>query len=432
MEKSKTSFRVDRVSISEVKRELKTKEKSLKTKIFTLIITLFIFAGAGLLNQNPINLALIVLVLLIHESGHWIGMKLFKYNDVQMFFIPGFGAAVSGTERIPCARQKAIVSLLGPLPGILIGILCIVAYAVTNQSLWAVAADMFLLINSFNLLPITPLDGGRFVEALFFTRHPRAEVGFKVLTTLAMGYLAYQWKSVGLGLLAYISLISIKNIWAIAQSSKALQGEITEVDSCHGNDIPDEWLGKIILSLDGNLSDASRNPKGFAAATKTIWNRIRIRHCSAKTAIGLTIIYLLFLTPYASLLVLNNVAASLQEPQNTTASQELQPALEMPIAQMEHTSTPSNAVSVSGTTWVGTNSKGEYYEYQFNHDNTLYYKSPTGFWKNGTWQQDKSNIYMETNDRFCEYKGKIYDNEMRGNVWNTKGHNWTWVAAKKD
>ncbi len=317
----KKYFRMDRVSTAAVKREMVAKEKSLKSKVLMLVITFLIFSGAGLLTQNPINLALIILVLLIHEAGHWLGMKIFKYNDVQIFFIPGFGAAVSGKEKTPCARQKAIVSLLGPIPGIIIGILCIVIYAITKQRLWAIAADMFLLINSFNLLPITPLDGGRFVEALVFTKHPRAEVGFKVLAALAMGYLAYQWKSVGLGLLACISFISIKNVWAIAQSSKALQSEFTEEDSSHGNDIPEEWLDKIIDSLDGNLSEASRNPKGYAASVSTIWNRIRVRQCSTTAAIGLTIIYLLFLTPYAGLLVLNNVATSMAVQQDRPANQ---------------------------------------------------------------------------------------------------------------
>lgn len=75
---------------------------------------------------SPVNLLLILLVLLIHESGHWLGMKIFKYKDIQMFFIPEFGAAVSGTESTPCAKQKAIVSLMGPVLGIIIGIGCLI------------------------------------------------------------------------------------------------------------------------------------------------------------------------------------------------------------------------------------------------------------------------------------------------------------------
>lgn len=304
---------MDRVSISSVKQEMEIKKKSISTKILTLVISLFVFAGAGLLNHNPLNLALIVLVLLIHELGHWVGMKMFKYNDVQMFFIPGFGAAVSGTERTPCARQKAIVSLLGPIPGILIGIICIVAYVFIKHPLLGVAADMFLLINSFNLLPITPLDGGRFVEAILFTRHPRAEVGFKLLAALVLGYLAYQWKSIGLGLLTFINIASIKSVWAIAQSSKSLKNEFENDDSPSENTISDLWLEKIVLSLDGALPEAQRNPKGFASAAQIIWNRIRMRHCSIKAAVGLSFVYVLFLTPYTGLLVLSKIAASMQE-----------------------------------------------------------------------------------------------------------------------
>ena len=32
--------------------------------------------------------------LLFHEAGHWVTMRIFKYRNLQMFFIPMFGAAV--------------------------------------------------------------------------------------------------------------------------------------------------------------------------------------------------------------------------------------------------------------------------------------------------------------------------------------------------
>ncbi len=91
-----------------------------------------------------------------------------------------------------------------------------------------------------------------------------------------------------------------------------------------------------------------------------------------------------------------------------------------------------SAISVSGTTWVGTDSGGDYYEYYFQADGALFYKSPSGFWTNGTWKQDGDSIYMETNNKYSEYQGRISGTHMEGKAWNIKNKEWTWVADKQN
>jgi hypothetical protein len=87
-----------------------------------------------------------------------------------------------------------------------------------------------------------------------------------------------------------------------------------------------------------------------------------------------------------------------------------------------------SAINVSGTTWVGTDSDGNYYEYSFQADGALHYKSPSGFWTNGTWKQDGDSIYMETNNKYSEYQGRISGTHIEGKAWNVKDKHWTWVA----
>ncbi len=91
----------------------------------------------------------------------------------------------------------------------------------------------------------------------------------------------------------------------------------------------------------------------------------------------------------------------------------------------------SRTASVAGTTWAGTDSDGDYYEYHFQADGALHYKSPTGFFKNGTWNQHGDEIYMETNKKYAERKGRISGTHMKGDAWNVKGQTWTWAADKK-
>jgi len=143
-------------------------------------------------------------VIFIHEAGHFVGMWVFHYRDVQMFFIPFFGAAVSGVESDPSSVRKAVVSLLGPIPGIVLGIICAIIFFQTKADVFAAGASGFLFINGFNLLPFHPLDGGRFFDYLLFSRNPKIEIIFKVVTGLLLGGLAFVLKDALLGLLPFL------------------------------------------------------------------------------------------------------------------------------------------------------------------------------------------------------------------------------------
>jgi hypothetical protein len=109
------------------------------------------------------------------------------------------------------------------------------------------------------------------------------------------------------------------------------------------------------------------------------------------------------------------------------------PALVAAQQTNQQSAVPSHSptASVAGTTWAGKDSDGDYYEYHFQADGALHYKSPDGFYKNGTWKQDGDAIYMETNKKFSERQGRISGTRMEGKAWNIKGQKWTWAADKK-
>lgn len=131
-------------------------------------------------------LFLVVLVLFIHEMGHFIAMKVFGYNGVNMFFIPLMGAMVTGEKDRISQLQRAIIVLAGPIPGVLIG--CgIIAYAQTiGHTGAAIAGFMFLLINMLNLLPLDPLDGGKLIETLFFSSNEKIKQVFLIASVAFM------------------------------------------------------------------------------------------------------------------------------------------------------------------------------------------------------------------------------------------------------
>lgn len=135
-----------------------------------LVITVMVFFSAQIISTRWQDLLILVGVLFFHELGHLTAMKLLKYTDLKMFFIPFLGAAVSGKNSNPSALKSCIVSLMGPLPGIVLGVGLYFLFLLTKNYYLFKAAQVLILLNVFNLLPIMPLDGGRFVDVLFVNR----------------------------------------------------------------------------------------------------------------------------------------------------------------------------------------------------------------------------------------------------------------------
>jgi Zn-dependent protease len=158
--------------------------------LFILAISLLLFIGLGM-RDNPIAFtAMLVVVLLFHEMGHYVGMRIFGYRNVKMFFIPFFGAAVSGQNTEAKSYQEAIVTLLGPLPGlclsvIMLGLVLVPGIDPELRRHLAWASILFGFINGFNLLPVYPLDGGRLLNQVLFSRNRYLEGAFQFLAAIA-------------------------------------------------------------------------------------------------------------------------------------------------------------------------------------------------------------------------------------------------------
>lgn len=115
-------------SVVEELRAAESKKSSAMGNISLLIITIALFFGSGFIYHSVENIFIIILVLLIHEAGHLIAMRMYGYKDVKMFFIPFIGAAVSGRNENVSSSKKAKISLAGPIPGLILVIVISVFY----------------------------------------------------------------------------------------------------------------------------------------------------------------------------------------------------------------------------------------------------------------------------------------------------------------
>jgi Zn-dependent protease len=162
------------------------------------------------------HIVVLLAVLLFHEAGHALAMRTFGYRDVRIFFLPGFGAAASGTPNSAPGWREGVVLLLGPVPGIVLGILLLIAAVRTGNETVAYAAQMLLFINAFNLLPVMPLDGGRLFELTVFGRHRVAELALRALSVVALAALAFSYGDYVLGVIAFFQYIGARQGWRIA------------------------------------------------------------------------------------------------------------------------------------------------------------------------------------------------------------------------
>jgi Zn-dependent protease len=115
------------------------------------------FGGYALIWGWKFALGLVVLIF-VHEMGHFIEAKREGLNPSWPVFIPFLGAYVKHTGGNPW--QTTRVAIAGPILGG-IGALACYAIAVTNDSgLFYALAYFGFFLNAINLLPVSILDGG--------------------------------------------------------------------------------------------------------------------------------------------------------------------------------------------------------------------------------------------------------------------------------
>jgi Zn-dependent protease len=107
-----------------------------------------------------------VLLLFVHELGHAIAMRRLGIPAGAPVFIPFVGAVIAMRGMPRNAWVEAVVGIGGPLLGTLGAAVCLVAGLVTGHLFWFGLASTGFMLNLFNMIPVSPLDGGRVVGVI--------------------------------------------------------------------------------------------------------------------------------------------------------------------------------------------------------------------------------------------------------------------------
>jgi len=145
--------------------------------------------------------SMVAVVLVVHEFGHWLAMRITGQPSPRMMLLPFFGGVTlanhphrtlfddalcalmgAGISALPCLALLIATWQMGPLQG-------------AGDPLWRWAIMIsfaFGVLNLLQLLPFLPLDGGHVLRALMQSFHAawarRILVGIGALGVLGFGF----------------------------------------------------------------------------------------------------------------------------------------------------------------------------------------------------------------------------------------------------
>jgi Zn-dependent protease len=122
-----------------------------------------------------------VILLFIHEMGHWVVMRLKGVPASVPIFIPFLGAVIGMRSMPRSVKDEAEIGIAGPIAGTAGALACTGLSDVYGGHMWPLLAALGLFLNLFNLIPVSPLDGGRVAAAISRWLWPIGLVGLLAL-----------------------------------------------------------------------------------------------------------------------------------------------------------------------------------------------------------------------------------------------------------
>ncbi|WP_339721585.1 site-2 protease family protein [uncultured Paraglaciecola sp.] len=151
----------------------------------------------------------LILCLVFHEYGHIKAMKYFGLKTKGIYLIPFVGGLALSDDKINTRWQDIVISIMGPFFGLILSIVCLIGYWLTDIEVLAGLAVFNALLNLFNMLPVLPLDGGHVLKSIAFSINSRVGIAACVLGAILGVYVSYHFGLALLGFLLAIGSVEI-------------------------------------------------------------------------------------------------------------------------------------------------------------------------------------------------------------------------------
>jgi len=155
-----------------------------------------------------------VALIFAHEMGHFLAARSRGLQVGAPTFIPFVGAWIELKEQPLDAETEAFVGIAGPMLGSAAAFVCYLVALDSGSGLLMALAYSGFVLNLFNLIPLSPLDGGRIVGVV----SPRIWlVGIPMLVGL------FIWRPNPLLLL--IALFAAPQVWRLFKERGMLNSD---------------------------------------------------------------------------------------------------------------------------------------------------------------------------------------------------------------
>lgn len=130
--------------------------------ILSMLFTIWVY---GTIYGLPFAFGFVMMIL-VHEMGHYLAAKQRGLDVGLPAFIPFVGAWINLRERPHNSETEAYVAYAGPFVGTLAAFAVYYYGLHIKSDLWMAVAYSGFMINLLNLIPVSPLDGGRITQVL--------------------------------------------------------------------------------------------------------------------------------------------------------------------------------------------------------------------------------------------------------------------------
>ncbi|MFT2091111.1 metalloprotease [Paraglaciecola sp. 2405UD69-4] len=152
----------------------------------------------------------LILCLVFHEYGHIKAMKYFGLKTKGIYLVPFVGGLALSDDKINTRWQDIVISIMGPFFGLILSVVCLLAYWVTDIEILAGLAVFNALLNLFNMLPVLPLDGGHVLKSIAFSVNSWVGIIACILGAVLGVFISYYF---GLALLGFLLAIGSLEIF---------------------------------------------------------------------------------------------------------------------------------------------------------------------------------------------------------------------------
>jgi len=197
-------FKLNCALIHSIKQFL-TRVKTVYWKLILLLVSSIIYA---LIFNWKFSL-LIMISIAWHEQSHIWMMNKLGIRNRGWFAVPMLGAIALPKEHYLSYFEQAQVALAGPFGGMLLAIVSALLYPITNQPIFAASATFMCVLNLFNLIPVSSLDGGQIAKCFSCSWHRNLGLVFSVLSLLLMSILWFKYQTLIWLVLCLFSILDV-------------------------------------------------------------------------------------------------------------------------------------------------------------------------------------------------------------------------------